>query len=100
MGRVASRRRGIHDALFRAYFVDGKNIGDLQVLAEIAKGLGLDEAQAREVLDKRTYKEAVDADWDKSRQYGVTGVPTFVLGDRGVVGAQPYEALEELVRSA
>ena len=90
----------IHDALFRAYFVDGKNIGDPQVLAEIAKGLGLDEAQAREVLDKRTCKEAVDADWDKSRQYGVTGVPTFVLGDRGVVGAQPYEALEELVRSA
>ena len=32
--------------------------------------------------------------------YGVTGVPTFVIGDRGVVGAQPYEALEQLVKRA
>ncbi len=56
--------------------------------------------QAREVLEKRTYKDAVDADWEKSRRYGVTGVPTFVVGNRGVVGAQPYEALEELVKGA
>jgi predicted DsbA family dithiol-disulfide isomerase len=90
----------IHDALFRAYFVDGKNIGDPQVLTEIAQALGLDRTQAREVIEKRTHKAAVDADWEKSRQYGVTGVPTFVLGDRGVVGAQPYEALEQLVKPA
>ena len=90
----------IHDALFRAYFVDGKNIGDPEVLIQISKQLGLDEVQAREVVEKRTHKAAVDADWEKSRQYGVTGVPTYVLGDRGVVGAQPYESLEELVRQA
>jgi len=90
----------IHDALFRAYFVDGKNIGDAEVLVEISKQLGLNEAQAREVIQKRTHKAAVDADWEKSRQYGVTGVPTYVVGDRGVVGAQPYEALEELVKTA
>ena len=90
----------IHDALFRAYFVDGKNIGEPAVLLELAKGIGLNEAQAREVLEKRTHRAAVDADWEKSRQYGVTGVPTFVAGDRGVVGAQPYEALEQLVKQA
>ena len=90
----------IHDALFRAYFVDGKNIGDPDVLAEISRRLGLDEAQAREVIEERTYTAAVDADWEKSREYGVTGVPTYVFGDRGVVGAQPYETLEELVKTA
>jgi predicted DsbA family dithiol-disulfide isomerase len=89
----------IHDALFRAYFVDGKNIGDNAVLLEIVRNIGLDEAKAREVIEKRTHKAAVDADWEKSRRYGVTGVPTFVVGDRGVVGAQPYEALEQLVKS-
>ena len=87
----------IHDALFRAYFVDGRNIGDPKVLIEIAKQMKLNEAQAREVIEKRTHRAVVDADWEKSRQYGVTGVPTFVVGNRGVVGAQPYEALVELV---
>jgi predicted DsbA family dithiol-disulfide isomerase len=90
----------IHDAMFRAYFVDAKNIGDPEVLVEVAKSVGLDAAKAREVVEKRTHKEAVDADWEKSRQYGVTGVPTFVIGRNGVVGAQPYEALEQLVKQA
>jgi predicted DsbA family dithiol-disulfide isomerase len=90
----------IHDAMFRAYFVDAKNIGDPKVLVEIATAVGLPADKAREVIEKRTQKEAIDADWQKSHQYGVTGVPTFVAGQRGVVGAQPYEALEELVRQA
>lgn len=90
----------IHDALFRAYFVDGKNIGDPDTLVEIATQIGLSADAAREVLEKRTHKAVIDEHWAKSREYGVTGVPTFVIGQRGVVGAQPYEALEELVRQA
>jgi predicted DsbA family dithiol-disulfide isomerase len=103
LGKWADTQPGgeaIHDALFRAYFVDGKNIGDVDVLIDIARGVGLDEAKAREVLEQRTFKAAIDADWAKSRAYGVTGVPTFVAGGYGVVGAQPYEALEQLVLEA
>ena len=101
LGKWADTQPGgeaIHDALFRAYFVDGRNIGDLAVLLDIAKQVGLDEAKAREVLEKRSFKAAIDADWQKSRDYGVTGVPTFVHDGKGVVGAQPYEALVELIR--
>lgn len=90
----------IHDALFRAYFVDARDISDPEVLVEIAASVGLPAEKAREVIEKRTHKAAVDADWEKSRRYGVTGVPTFVAGNRGVVGAQPYEVLEELVKQA
>jgi predicted DsbA family dithiol-disulfide isomerase len=90
----------IHDAMFKAYFVDAKNISDPDVLVGIASSVGLPADQAREVIEQRTHKSAVDADWEKSRQYGITGVPTFVIGHQGVVGAQPYEALEELVKQA
>ena len=88
----------IHLALYQAYFVDARNIGDADVLLEIVEAVGLSVDAAREVLDSRGFKDAVDADWAKSREAGVTGVPTFVAGSYGVVGAQPYEALEKLVK--
>jgi predicted DsbA family dithiol-disulfide isomerase len=103
LGSWAETRPGgeaIHDALFRAYFVDARNIGDPQVLVEIAESVGLPREEAREVLEKRKFKAAVDEDWEKSHRYGVTGVPTFVIGNQGVVGAQPYEVLERLVSQA
>ena len=97
--RVETQEGGeaFHGALYRAYFVDARNIGDSDVLLEIVGSVGLSVEGAREVLDSRSFKDAVDADWEKSRQYGVTGVPTFVAGGYGVVGAQPYEALERLL---
>ena len=100
LGKWADTQPGgdaLHDALFRAYFVEARDISQPAVLLEIAQGVGLPVDAAREVLEKRTFKEAVDADWKLSREYGITGVPTFVVGRRGVVGAQPYEALERLV---
>ncbi|MNC86846.1 DSBA-like thioredoxin domain protein [compost metagenome] len=70
------------------------------MLVEIAASVGLPAARAREVIENRTHKAAIDADWEKSRRYGITGVPTFVIGGNGVAGAQPYEVLEELVQQA
>ena len=103
LGKWADTQPGgeaIHDALFRAYFVEARDISRPEVLLEIAEGVGLPRAVASEVLEKRTFKEAVDRDWALSRRYGITGVPTFVAGGSGVVGAQPYEALERLVKQA
>ena len=100
LGKWADTQPGgeaIHDAFFRAYFVDARDISDVDVMLDIVKSVGLSVDAAREVLDKRTFKDAIDEDWALSRQYGITGVPTFVVGNRGVVGAQPYEALEQLV---
>ncbi len=103
LGKWADGQDGgeaVHDALFRAYFVDGANIGHADVLLEIAGRLGLDVDAAREVLETRSFSDAVDRDWQRSRELGFTGVPTFVAGGYGVVGAQPYEALEALVVKA
>ena len=101
LGKWADTQPGgakLHDALYKAYFVDGRNIGDPEVLVAIAQSVGLDADAARAVLTERRFKEAVDADWAKSRAYGVTGVPTFVANRHGVVGAQPYEVLEQLMK--
>jgi len=87
----------IHDALYRAYFVDGLNIAKIDNLMAVTRQLGLPEDDAREVLVSRQFRAAVDADWQRCRGLGVTAVPTFVVGKQGVVGAHPYEALEALV---
>ena len=103
LGKWADTQPGgaaLHDALYKAYFVEARNIGDPDILVEIAEQVGLDSAEARKVLDQRRFKDAVDADWQKSASYGVTGVPTFVAARYGVVGAQPYEALAQLVERA
>jgi predicted DsbA family dithiol-disulfide isomerase len=86
-----------HEALFRAYYVDNKNIGKVEELVGLAMSIGLPEKEARSVLESRTYGEAVDADWSRSHALGVTGVPTFVIKDWRVVGAQPYEVLEQFL---
>ncbi len=103
LGKWADTKSGgaaIHDVLYKAYFVDGRNIGDVEVLVELAQSVGLAAEEARQVLGDRSFKQAVDADWEKSRQLGVTGVPTFVTGGLGVVGAQPYEALAQMLDQA
>ncbi len=103
LGKWADTQPGgeaIHDALYRAYFVDAVNVGDVDALLTIAGDVGLDVYAAREVLQSRSFSDAVDADWDLSRRYGVTGVPTFVAAQKAVVGAQPYEVLENLLQEA
>ncbi len=89
-----------HKAVFRAYFADGRNIAAISVLVEIAGTIGLDGRMAEQALAERTFKEAVDRDWEYSRTTGITAVPTFMIAGRLVVGAQPYQALLDLVRAA
>ena len=86
-----------HDAIFHAYFADGKNIARATVLAAIVKGMGFSEKEVREVLKKGTFQDAVDSDWELAYQLGISSVPTFVIDDEAVVGAQPYEVLEQFL---
>jgi predicted DsbA family dithiol-disulfide isomerase len=90
----------LRDALYRAYFVDARNVGDIEVLVDIAASCGIPADAARRALSERTFKESVDADWARARQYGITGVPSFVAGNQKLVGAHPYEILLKLVVAA
>jgi predicted DsbA family dithiol-disulfide isomerase len=86
-----------HMAMFQAYFVDGKNLADIDLLVEIVEGLSMDATAARSVLEERTYKDAVDKDWQQAYARGITAVPTFMANGMRLVGAQSYQALEKLV---
>jgi predicted DsbA family dithiol-disulfide isomerase len=91
------RGESFHDAVFRAYFVEGRNIGKIQELVDVARSVDLSGDEAKVVLEARDFRAAVDSDWSRARSMGVTAVPTFLLDQRFVVGAQPYEVLEELL---
>jgi predicted DsbA family dithiol-disulfide isomerase len=82
-----------HDAVFRAYFADGRNIADVDVLANIAMSVGLGAQKARDMLTARTFKEDVDGDWARSYESRVTAVPTFLMNRQTLVGAQQFNAL-------
>lgn len=87
----------VANALFRAYFVDVKNIGKVEVLADIAERNELPKDEATDVLLSRKYKETVDDDWRRCAAIGVNAVPTFLAGKYLMVGAQPYEELKQLI---
>jgi len=87
----------VHLALFQAYFCRGVNLADVDALVNIAASLGLSSSGARESIESRAFQSAVDLDWQRSADAGITGVPTYVMGKRGVGGAQPYEVLQEFV---
>jgi predicted DsbA family dithiol-disulfide isomerase len=100
LGKFAEHEKkgdDFHNAAFRAYFADGQNIGLKSNLVKLGVSVGLPEEQVREVLEQRLFKEAVDEDWSRSHQMGVTAVPTFMMNGRSLVGAQPYDKLAQLV---
>lgn len=85
----------LHMALFRRYFVHGRNLAEIDVLVETAEDVGLDAETARQVLVDRAFAAEVDSDWALARQYGIGGVPAMVGGGYLLSGSQP---LPELAR--
>jgi predicted DsbA family dithiol-disulfide isomerase len=83
----------IHDNFFEAYFVHGLNIGLENVILEIVDKSGLDRDEAKKIIQNRLFSDEIDQHWKKSRNYGVTGVPTYVYNNQSIVGAQPLENL-------
>jgi predicted DsbA family dithiol-disulfide isomerase len=81
------------EALFRAYFEDGADVGDPQVLIAIGEKVGLDPELAAEVIRSEAISDAVATMESRAAEVGVTGVPFFIINEKyAVSGAQPKEA--------
>ncbi|HTP65207.1 MAG TPA: DsbA family protein [Geobacteraceae bacterium] len=82
---------------FHAYFAEGKDIAQLPVLEQIAAEADLPADEVWDVLTMEMFAPAVDEDWSRARQMGVTVVPFYLYGDKPLVGYRPYEELLRLV---
>lgn len=95
---VEGRQIAVVSALFRAYFLEGRDIGDRDVLADIADGTGLDAAMIRRLLAGDADAADVSARDAHARERGVTGVPTHIVAESHVVpGAQPTQLWVQLI---
>ncbi len=89
-----------HMAAFLAYFAHGKNLAKTAVLLDIIEQLGLDRDEADRILHERTFRKEVDAEWELSRNLRITAVPTFVVNDATLTGAQPYNDLLRFIQGS
>ena len=82
----------VHNDIFIAYFHEGKNIGDLEVLCDIAKRAGLKKGDVEAILKNETYKERLAVAMVEGKEKRVSAVPTFIFSDnQTLTGAQPLE---------
>jgi len=82
----------IIEALFRAYFLEGKDIGEINVLVEASGAAGLKESEARDYLASKQGTEETKAEAWEAKRLGISGVPCFVFdGKYAVSGAQDPE---------
>ena len=86
----------VTEKLLYGYFTESKHIGDHDTLADIAEAVGLDRQKALDVLyDKNAYANDVRIDESIAQQYGVSGVPYFIINQKyAISGAQPTETFK------
>ncbi len=88
-----------HEAVFRSFFTDCKDIGDRSVILEIARGIGLDAAALDAALEDNTYLHRLQATTRAAKASGFSAAPTFVIDGYGAIsGAQPIEQFRTILR--
>ncbi|PSL19475.1 DsbA family oxidoreductase [Shimia abyssi] len=95
---IEGKQNGIVNALFNAYFKDGRDIGDREVLCDIADGVGMDAAVVGKLLASDADIDTIQKRDAHSREMGVSSVPTFIVANQHAVpGAQPAELWTKVI---
>ncbi len=96
--RSQHKENVLSNRLLQAYFRDGLNLADHEVLLDIAEQSGLNREEAKAVLASEAYLDTVNAEIAQARSFGVSGVPFFVLEDKySISGAQPQEYFNQAI---
>ena len=88
-----------HDASFRAFYAEGLDISNMQVLTDIVESIGLSGKEAIKHLEKETFKSQVDSDWQLARDLELVAAPTYIINKNRLVGAHPYQRLQKFLES-
>lgn len=92
------KQDAMEERLFKAYFIEGKNTADHNILIQLAVEVGLNEHEVRTSLKNNNFAEDVEQDLYEAQQIGVNGVPFFVFANKyAVTGAQPVEVFIEVL---
>lgn len=94
------RWRAIDAAIYEALWVDGRDIGDVEVLVDLAENAGIDGHDIREGVEDSELRESVRNEFQQANRRGITAVPTFVHDGRAARGAVPPEQLRRLVEGS
>jgi predicted DsbA family dithiol-disulfide isomerase len=89
------------ERLFKAYFMEGKDMSDVTTLIELGKEIGLNESEVKDVVNSTAYTAEVNNDIEEAHQIGVQGVPFFVFDRKyAISGAQPVEAFTKTLEKS
>ena len=104
LATIYAKERGLdnefHHAAAQAFWETGVNLGDLPILREIAKKVGLDWAELSQRLESEQHREAVYQESQQAKDLGVAGTPTYRIGGEIKFGNLSVEDLEEMIRQA
>jgi len=99
LARERGRFQPVHESIFSAYFSQGLDIGDADVLSDILRNAGIDAAILKNAIHDRTYASRLLQAQQEAVQAGVTGVPTFVINAKStIVGAQPVDVFRKVLQ--
>jgi predicted DsbA family dithiol-disulfide isomerase len=96
--RDQGKEKAFSSAVYQAYFQHGQNIGDIDVILSLAEQAGLNAAEVQDHLRGGTYSARIEASHQEARAFGVSGVPTFIVGPAQIVGAQSPEVFVSMLK--
>ena len=83
-----------HKAAYKALWEDKQDLGNLSVIGSVAQGVGLDSTELLQRLETNEYSSTVMGQYQEALQYGIRGIPTFLVGNLMFTGAHPYEVFK------